>query len=73
LIAATAFFTRRCRHPIARTVSAPAAPRRTDEKKMPLLPRELKALERCETRLEARKTEGDVFEPSSSMSETSRV
>ena len=37
LIAATAFFTRRCRHPIARTVSAPAAPRRTDEKKMPLL------------------------------------
>jgi hypothetical protein len=41
LIAATAFFTRRCRHPIARTVSAPAAPRRTDEKKMPSLSREL--------------------------------
>ena len=35
LIAATAFFTRRCRHPIAQTVSAPVAPQRTGEKKMP--------------------------------------
>lgn len=59
LIAATAFFTRRCRHPIAQTVSAPVAPQRTGEKKMPRRRERRRGLN--ESRLETRKTEWEVF------------
>ena len=67
LIAATAFFPRRCRHPIARTLSAPG--RQAKHARV-----RFRTPQRNETRLDSlRKTEGGVFETSSSMRKTSRV